>query len=272
MHDFMHDLNTAPSEVLEVNMCVSAMIKQVSISVSIAILAIASVGTSHSRSVAASQQLDASNRLIHLQAQNTEPSEPSGEDSTARFTCQFVDGEYIVMYSPQSQPGEQYPWAKPQTMGGGWSAERRCVEISRRLESYRPNGLLEMRTDIENGYDIVCVTTEAAPGCDIVFTVPLGQDPVLTRDRVFENLAVADSGEDTEAVSTFRGGGSGNILTQIGDELGISLPSLPGRSRTQSNGINLRPFLDPADGGTGAQLRGSHPSQPSPRLNPDQFR
>ncbi|MEL6225078.1 MAG: COP23 domain-containing protein [Cyanobacteria bacterium J06627_8] len=188
------------------------------------------------------------------------PSEPTlPSQSNVRFSCQFQNGAYTVMYQPESQPGTAYPWATPQTMGGGWSAERRCSEISRRLEEYRPDGLLELRTSVENGYDIVCATTEQNSLCRIVFTVPEGQDPLVTRDRVFENLAVANSGQSTSAVNTFTGGDGSQLLDTIGQELGINLPSLPnlgGRSqRNRTDSINLRPFLDPADGGTGTQLR-----------------
>lgn len=176
--------------------------------------------------------------------------------SDARFSCEVNGGDYTVMYRPQSQPGQAYAWAQPTALGGGWSADRRCAEISRRLEFYRPDGLVEMRTSVENGYDIICVTTEADPTCRIVLTVPPGQDPIITRDRVFGNLTTADSGQQTQAVTTFDGSGDGDILNQIGDVIGVDLSSMRGNNRraTRSGAIDLRPFLDPADGGTGEQL------------------
>src|SRR5579883_2537597 len=142
----------------------------------------------------------------------------SGTSTTAsgvRFTCEVVNGQYTVMYHPESQPSRSYPWAVPSNMGGGWSPDRRCSEISRRLESYRPDGLLEMKTGMENGYNTVCVTTEKVASCRIVLTVPNGQDPTSTRDRVFQNLTVADSGQQTQGVNTYVGNGSNNILDQI---------------------------------------------------------
>jgi hypothetical protein len=176
--------------------------------------------------------------------------------TNARFTCEVVDGEYTVMYRPQSQPGQSYAWAKPGLLGGGWTPERRCTEISRRLEFYRPDGLLEMQTAIENGYNTVCVTTEQVSSCRIVLTVPPGQDPRSTRDRVFENLTVADSGQQTGAVNTLTEEGGGNMIDQIGQAIGVDLSSLSGRRRHRSgDAINLRPFLDAADGGTGENLR-----------------
>lgn len=185
--------------------------------------------------------------------------------SEPRFTCQLNNGEYTVMYRPQSQPDQAYPWAIPEDMGSAWPAERRCNEISRRLEFYRPDGLLALQTDVENGYNTVCVTTEAVSDCRIVFTVPEGQDPVATRDRVFENLALADQGEATTGVNTFAEGDA-PLPDALQEILG-----LPTGDRGDRNGINLKPFLDPADGGTGTQLTGGSaaPGQP---LDPDNFR
>jgi hypothetical protein len=200
-----------------------------------------------------------------------ESSTPVSNDP--RFTCQVVNDEYTVMYHPESQPDDAYPWAIPRQMGGGWSAQRRCNEISRRLESYREDGLLELSTSVENNYNIVCVTTQKDPSCRIVFTVPDGQDPMLTRDRVFQNLTTADRGQQTQGVNTFTDSGqSSQWLNQLGQLLNQDLSSLT-RHSISSNGIDLRPFLDPADGGTGTKLQGSSftPSN-SQRLKPENFR
>jgi Circadian oscillating protein COP23 len=178
--------------------------------------------------------------------------------ANARFSCQEQGGEYTVVYRPQSQPGQTYPWAKPSAMGGGWTPERRCAEISRRLEEYRPAGLLEMQNAVENGYNTICVTTSQVSACRIVLTVPEGEDPLVIRDRVFGNLTVADNGQQTTAVTTFSGDDD-NLLNQIGVAVGVDLSSLSRSSRRSNSGnsgnIDLRPFLDEADGGTGARLR-----------------
>ncbi|NBD33911.1 MAG: hypothetical protein GVY17_13340 [Cyanobacteria bacterium] len=171
-----------------------------------------------------------------------------------RFTCEYNNGQYTVMYNPESQPNASYPWAIPQQMGGNWSPERRCREISQRLELYRPDGLLELRTSVMNNEDIVCVTSEVDPSCRIVFTVPRGQDPIATRDRVFDNLADANEGIQTRGVNTFTSNSNWRDL-------------LRGNARESDESINLRPFLDPADGGTGEQLRSANsPSSLDPSL------
>lgn len=192
-------------------------------------------------------------------AQDSEPT-----DEGPRFSCQVENGQSTVMYSPKSRPGESYPWAVPTDMGSAWPAERRCSEISRRLELYRPDGLNELQVGVENGYNTVCVTTEQVPACRIVFTVPPGQDPLQTRDAVFQNIAIADNGTTTSGVNTLTNNGSNStILDQISTVLG-------GNNRPSTNpGINLKPFLDAADGGTGTQLN----TQVAPPrvLNPNNF-
>lgn len=187
--------------------------------------------------------------------------------SDARFTCQWNGGQYKVMYHPESRQGEFFPWAVPKAMGGGWTEERRCVEISRRLEEYRPDGLTEMRTGVENGYNIVCATAQRNSTCRIIFTVPPGQDPTKTRDLVFQNLTTADSGQQTQGINTLVDTNQDtNWLGQIIQDLS----TLGSQATSTSNAINLRPFLDSADGGTGEAL--AQGIRSNPQLNPDQFR
>ena len=190
----------------------------------------------------------------------------------SRFSCQLLNGQYTVMYHPQSQPNQSFAWATPSGLGGGWDSERRCNEISRRLESYRPDGLQEMRTAVQNNYNTVCVTTQSVAACRIVLTVPPGQDPTSTRDRIFQNLTVADSGQQTQAVNTFVNGGS--QTSQIDRILNLGRSILGGSKQRSlvAGSIDLRPFLDRADGGTGTRLQGGVPTRTNPRLNPGNFR
>lgn len=168
-----------------------------------------------------------------------------------RFKCEIIGGEYTVMYYPVSQ-NQGFAWAVPSAMGGGWTPERRCNEISNRLESYRPDGLYELLTGVENGYNVICATTEDVPNCRIVLTVPAGENPEWVRDRIFQNLVVADSGNITQGVFTLTNESS------TGETIRGLFRGGTGANSTQqyrSRGINLKPFLAPEDGGTGSRLR-----------------
>jgi hypothetical protein len=156
------------------------------------------------------------------------------------------------MYYPKSRPNEPFAWATPGTLGGGWTPERRCTEISRRFEEYRPDGLVELQNSQLNNYDIVCVTTRRNPECRLVFTIPPGRDPIETRNQVFQNVVVADTGQQTQAVNTFRDGDQDTVDQLL--KLGRTVFGKQAAPASQSNSINLLPFLDPADGGTGKGL------------------
>ncbi|WP_413201131.1 COP23 domain-containing protein [Nostoc piscinale] len=195
-----------------------------------------------------------------------------------RFSCQNSNGQYIVMYQPESQPGRFFPWAAPAQLGGGWDPYKRCVTIAQRLEEYRPDGLQELQTGFLNNENIVCVTTEANSSCRIVLTVPRDKDPYTVRNSIFQNLISADDGQQTTAVNTFRNNrGGADEIYNIGRTI------LGGNNRRVSSsrsGINLKPFLDRKDGGTGTQLRNGvairrqtpTQSQNRTRLNPGNFR
>ncbi len=210
---------------------------------------------------------------------DSSPPPPVNTSSTdQRFTCQLERGKYTVMYHPQSQGSQPYPWAIPSDLGDGWTAQRRCNEISRRLEMYRPDGLLELKTGWENNYDTICVTTQQDRSCRIVLTVPPGKNPEITRNQIFQTLMAAEEGQYTQGVNAFTGGSpGGSIMNQLGQIFNSNSPQR-NLSSSPNNAINLRPFLDPKDGGTGTKLQSSPTTSPqtSPsnpwRLDPDKFR
>ena len=173
-------------------------------------------------------------------------------DGAARFTCQSYNGQYTIMYQPQSQTGQYFPWATPAALGGGWNSQLRCDTIASRLESYRPDGLQELQTGVQNRQNIVCVTTEANPTCRIVLTVPPNKDAYTVRNTIFQNLVSADNGEQTIAVNTYGDRGGSNDIYSLGRTL---LGGGNNRVRSSRDGINLKPYLDARDGGTASNLR-----------------
>jgi hypothetical protein len=222
---------------------------------------------------------------VPINTSTTVPNSPP-IDSVARFSCQSYNGQYTIMYQPQSQPGQYFSWATPASLGGGWNSQLRCQTIASRLESYRPDGLQELQTAVENNENTICVTTEANRTCRIVLTVPRGKDPFVVRNSVFQNLTTADSGQQTLAVNTYanRGGGSDD-LSNLGRTL---LGGGSNRVSSSQRGLNLQPFLDRKDGGTGSGLKngvairsrsGSQSrtvkntdNTPNPTLDPNRFR
>lgn len=176
-------------------------------------------------------------------------------ETQPRFSCQVVNGQQTVMYYPKSRPNDPFAWATPGPLGGGWTPQARCTEIARRFEEYRPDGLVELQNSQLNGYNTVCVTTRENQTCRLVFTVPPGQDPITTRNSVFQNVVVADRGEQTQAVNTYTNNNRDeNLVDQI-FKAGRSALGIDDKGSNERGPINLLPFLDPADGGTGRGLR-----------------
>ncbi|NEP11027.1 MAG: hypothetical protein F6J92_35555 [Symploca sp. SIO1A3] len=109
-----------------------------------------------------------------------------------QFTCELINGQYTVMYTPEGQSVYTSDWLtlKPEAsdfFGDAWSPQKRCQTISQRLELYRHDGFLQLRASTENGYDIVCMTTEQNPNCRIVFTLAPSEDAVLMVEQIVEN-------------------------------------------------------------------------------------
>jgi hypothetical protein len=209
---------------------------------------------------------------------DTSPTSSSGTVDGARFVCQNYNGQYTVMYQPESQPGQFFAWAAPARLGGNWDPYKRCVTIAQRLEQYRPDGLQELQTGFLNNENIVCVTTESNPSCRIVLTVPRDKDAYAVRNSIFQNLIAADEGQQTTAVNTYRNSRGG-----VDEIYNIGRTILGGSNRQVSSsrsGINLKPFLDRKDGGTGTKLRNGvairrpTPTQSQRRtiLSPGKFR
>lgn len=195
---------------------------------------------------------------------NRNTAKVNSDNDDSRFSCEYTNNQYTVMYRPQSQPDIAYPWAIPGKLGGGWSAQKRCQEISRRLETYRPDGLRELGITQKNNNQILCVTTDQDRSCRIVLTVPPGKDPVSTRNLVFYNLVQANKGEATEGVKTFVGNSDTTDLVYDLAQIFNTNPQPTTRPvSSDSAPINLRPFLDAEDGGTGKELKPSKPSKPS---------
>ncbi len=103
---------------------------------------------------------------------------------TDRFSCELRQDTnkgkevWTVMYDNGKK---KQPWlGMVIPMGGGWSPERRCQEIERRLESFRQDGLVSLgyRDDPNTPQQqILCVNTElSGDSCPLLMTLDVGTD------------------------------------------------------------------------------------------------
>ena len=111
-------------------------------------------------------------------------SSPSIIEKTDRFSCEerrdTERGEFVwtVMYDNDKK---KQPWlGMVITMGGGWSPERRCQEIEKRLENFREDGLVSLgyRDDPNTPQQqVLCVKTKSSgENCPLLMTLDVGTD------------------------------------------------------------------------------------------------
>ncbi|MCL1469265.1 COP23 domain-containing protein [Argonema antarcticum] len=105
--------------------------------------------------------------------------------SDSRFYCQLEadpnrGGEvWTVMY--RSDKGTKAWLRMVRSMGNGFNTQKRCEEISRRLDIYRLDGLIgfDFRTDPNTSkqYVLCAKTTISNTGCPLVLTLMPKDDP-----------------------------------------------------------------------------------------------
>jgi len=59
------------------------------------------------------ESAETNNEDASTDSETAEPAEDTMTVATPRFTCQMHNGQYTVMYSPESQSDQAYPWAIP---------------------------------------------------------------------------------------------------------------------------------------------------------------
>jgi hypothetical protein len=110
----------------------------------------------------------------------------------SRFSCAIqADSErgvdvYAVMYRHDS---ETKPWLRMiNTLGGGYTPQKRCLEIADRMEKLRKEGLRELtyRSDpnTEKQWVICAKTKQGGDSCELVLTLQVGVDPYEELQKV----------------------------------------------------------------------------------------
>jgi hypothetical protein len=130
--------------------------------------------------------------------------QPKSDDlpisKNSRFYCElqpdFQRGGDIWTVIYRSSKGDK-PWLRMvRSMGDGWDTKSRCEEISRRLDIYASDGLIEFkyRSDPEtpNQFVICAKTKKNGTNCPLVLTL-LPQDDPVTELREVAAALLPDS-------------------------------------------------------------------------------
>lgn len=105
------------------------------------------------------------------------------------FSCGTSNGVPTTLAS--TNDGRSVPmirWTSNTFDAAGWTAERRCQEVSQRFETYRQQGRLAfVTTGRINGQPVICTAPRDRGPCDgLLYTLKPGQDPTLALRRLFD--------------------------------------------------------------------------------------
>lgn len=114
---------------------------------------------------------------------------PAQAATASRFVCGSVGG--VPTTEAITRDGRQVSvirWTSRVFSGSGWSAERRCQEVSSRFEQFRQQGRLRyITTGRMRGQSVLCTAQSRSGGCDgLLYTLKPGQDPSVTLARLLE--------------------------------------------------------------------------------------
>ncbi|MBP0014682.1 MAG: COP23 domain-containing protein [Roseofilum sp. SBFL] len=99
------------------------------------------------------------------------------------FWCATSSGAPATLY--QNRQGGVEPWiywTSDAFSGSGYTPERRCQEVSSRLETYRRNRQLQFITvGRMNNQNVICTASQVNGRCEnLIYTLKAGQDPIAT--------------------------------------------------------------------------------------------
>lgn len=101
----------------------------------------------------------------------------------AGFWCAMSSGAPATLY--QNRQGGVEPWiywTSDAFSDSGYTPERRCQEVSSRLETYRRNRQLQFITVGRiNNQRVICTASQINGRCEnLIYTLKAGQDPIAT--------------------------------------------------------------------------------------------
>ncbi|HIK06836.1 MAG TPA: hypothetical protein IGS40_19445 [Trichormus sp. M33_DOE_039] len=132
-------------------------------------------------------------------------SQPSRADGTT-FYCAKSKG--IPITFARTQDGKKVPiirWVSSNYFPPPWTAQRRCLEVSRRFQKNYDNGRLRrIKTGTLRGEPVVCAAMNQNSPCTdstLLFTLKRGADPNAIVRRLFDRRALAAGNALNESAS-----------------------------------------------------------------------
>lgn len=116
------------------------------------------------------------------------PPPQANAQASVSFICGSELGmpATVVMSSSKTKPFIR--WSSTRFADSGWSAERRCEAVSKRLqESHDKGSLRYLTTGRMNGLPVICSTDRDGGSCiDLIYTLKPGQNPASTLSNLLQ--------------------------------------------------------------------------------------
>jgi len=111
----------------------------------------------------------------------------SAEAAPRTFSCKMVSGAWTTLVNESSQPERQIiRWTSP-TGGPGYTPERRCKEVTNRMNDYFSKSGQFITYGIKNEQNVICTTDGQGKDClKLLYTLKPNQDPKGTLEDLFQ--------------------------------------------------------------------------------------
>ncbi len=140
-------------------------------------------------------------------ANEIRPSQLAQAKSSRKFRCEHINGVPTIVVKTVRGNIPMIRWVK--SFSGRYnSVDRRCTEVSARLDRFNRNGKLKfIRTGNVNTYPVICADTgvsgNTCPNQSVLVTLPKG----------------TDSGQTLQQLLDLRARASGQIINLSGSQL-----------------------------------------------------
>lgn len=111
----------------------------------------------------------------------------SAEAAPRTFSCQMVSGAWTTLVNESGKSERQLiRWTYDFGGAVGYTPERRCNEVTNRMNLYFSNSGQFITHGIQNGQKVICTTDRLAKDCiNLLYTLKPNKDPKLVLEDLF---------------------------------------------------------------------------------------
>ena len=111
----------------------------------------------------------------------------SAEAAPRNFSCQMVSGAWATLVNESGKPERQLiRWTSDLGASVGYTPERRCNEVTNRMNLYFSNSGQFITHGIQKGQKVICTTDRLGKDClNLLYTLTPNKDPKVVLEDLF---------------------------------------------------------------------------------------